>query len=150
VRNEALYRLRNRPELDPLLAEERRQRLGVIAVAILDTRQELRHLVALLDELQHLGVGLVSLSEAFDLTSPIGRAMYACRCARRGRAGVDRRADTRWLTTCPSTGEATRATSGTDLTHSANQSYVGSESSELDQEPYDFRFVGNRREAVFP
>jgi len=34
-------------------------------------------LVTLLDELQHLGVGLVSLREALDLTSPIGRAMYA-------------------------------------------------------------------------
>jgi hypothetical protein len=28
-------------------------------------------------ELQHLGIGLVSLREALDLTSPIGRAMYA-------------------------------------------------------------------------
>jgi DNA invertase Pin-like site-specific DNA recombinase len=37
----------------------------------------LRHLVTLLDELQHLGVGLVSLREALDLTSPIGRAMFA-------------------------------------------------------------------------
>jgi DNA invertase Pin-like site-specific DNA recombinase len=33
--------------------------------------------VTLLDELQHLGVGLVSLREALDLTSPIGRAMFA-------------------------------------------------------------------------
>ena len=28
------------------------------------------------DELQHLGVGLVSLREALDLASPIGRAMF--------------------------------------------------------------------------
>ena len=39
--------------------------------------RNLRHLVTLLDELQHLGIGLVSLREALDLTSPIGRAMFA-------------------------------------------------------------------------
>src|SRR5262249_48912427 len=37
----------------------------------------LRHLVVLLDELQHLEIGLISLREALDLTSPIGRAMFA-------------------------------------------------------------------------
>ena len=39
--------------------------------------RNLRHLVTLLDELQHLGIGLVSLREALDLSSPIGRAMFA-------------------------------------------------------------------------
>jgi DNA invertase Pin-like site-specific DNA recombinase len=33
-------------------------------------------LVTLLDELQHLDIGPVSLRDARDLTSPIGRAMF--------------------------------------------------------------------------
>jgi DNA invertase Pin-like site-specific DNA recombinase len=33
------------------------------------------HLVSTLQELQHLGVGFVSLTEALDLTTPAGRAM---------------------------------------------------------------------------
>ena len=67
-----------RPGLDALLAEARRRRFDLIAVAALDRLgRNLRHLVTLLDELQHLGVGLVSLREALDLTSPIGRAMFA-------------------------------------------------------------------------
>jgi DNA invertase Pin-like site-specific DNA recombinase len=67
-----------RPGLDALLVEARRRRFDLIAVAALDRLgRNLRHLVTLLDELQHLSVGLVSLREALDLTSPIGRAMYA-------------------------------------------------------------------------
>jgi DNA invertase Pin-like site-specific DNA recombinase len=67
-----------RPGLDALMAEARRRRFDLIAVAALDRLgRNLRHLVTLLDELQHLGVGLVSLREALDLTSPIGRAMFA-------------------------------------------------------------------------
>jgi DNA invertase Pin-like site-specific DNA recombinase len=55
-----------------------RRRFDLIAVAALDRLgRNLRHLVTLLDELQHLGIGLVSLREALDLTSPIGRAMFA-------------------------------------------------------------------------
>lgn len=38
--------------------------------------RNLRHLVVLLDELQHLNVDLASLREALDLPSPIGRAMF--------------------------------------------------------------------------
>ena len=67
-----------RPSLDALLADARRRKFDLIAVAALDRLgRNLRHLVTLLDELQHLGVGLVSLREALDLTSPIGRAMFA-------------------------------------------------------------------------
>lgn len=67
-----------RPGLDALLADARRRKLDLIAVAALDRLgRNLRHLVTLLDELQHLGIGLVSLREALDLSSPIGRAMFA-------------------------------------------------------------------------
>ena len=37
--------------------------------------RSLRDLVTTLEELNHLGVGLVSLTEALDLTTPTGRAM---------------------------------------------------------------------------
>lgn len=67
-----------RPGLDALMADARRRKFDLIAVAALDRLgRNLRHLVVLLDELQHIKVGLVSLREALDLTSPIGRAMYA-------------------------------------------------------------------------
>jgi DNA invertase Pin-like site-specific DNA recombinase len=67
-----------RPGLDRLMADARRRRFDLIAVAALDRLgRNLRHLVTLLDELQHLQIGLVSLREALDLTSPIGRAMFA-------------------------------------------------------------------------
>jgi DNA invertase Pin-like site-specific DNA recombinase len=67
-----------RSGLDALMADARRRKFDLIAVAALDRLgRNLRHLVTLLDELQHLGVGLVSLREALDLTSPIGRAMFA-------------------------------------------------------------------------
>lgn len=67
-----------RPGLDRLMADARRRRFDLIAVAALDRLgRNLRHLVTLLDELQHLSIGLVSLREALDLTSPIGRAMFA-------------------------------------------------------------------------
>lgn len=64
--------------LDALMAEARRRRFDVIAVTALDRLgRNLRHLVTLLDEVQHLGLSLVSLREAIDLSSPIGRAMFA-------------------------------------------------------------------------
>jgi DNA invertase Pin-like site-specific DNA recombinase len=67
-----------RPGLDALLADARRRKFDLVAVAALDRLgRNLRHLVTLLDEFQHLGIALVSLREALDLTSPIGRAMFA-------------------------------------------------------------------------
>ncbi len=57
-----------RPGLDALLVDGRRRRLDIVAVAALDRLgRNLRHLVTLLDELQHLGISLVSLREALDL-----------------------------------------------------------------------------------
>lgn len=67
-----------RPGLDALMADAKRRKFDLVAVTALDRLgRNLRHLVVLLDELQHLNVGLVSLREALDLTSPIGRAMFA-------------------------------------------------------------------------
>jgi putative DNA-invertase from lambdoid prophage Rac len=73
------------------MADARRRRFDLIAVAALDRLgRNLRHLVTLLDELQHLGVGLVSLREALDLTSPIGRAMF-------GLVGVLAEVERAWI-----------------------------------------------------
>ena len=80
-----------RPGLDALLADARRRKFDLIAVAALDRLgRNLRHLVTLLDECQHLGVGLVSLREALDLTSPLGRAMF-------GLVGVLAEVERAWI-----------------------------------------------------
>lgn len=66
-----------RPALDQLLADARRRKLDVICVWALDRwGRSLSHLVGTLDELQHLGVGFVSLREGLDLTSAAGRLQF--------------------------------------------------------------------------
>jgi DNA invertase Pin-like site-specific DNA recombinase len=80
-----------RPGLDALMADARRRKFDLVAVAALDRLgRTLRHLVTLLDEFQHLGIGLVSLREALDLTSPIGRAMF-------GLVGVLAEVERAWI-----------------------------------------------------
>lgn len=66
-------RLRERlPEL------ARRREIDVVLVWRLDRwGRSVADLPATLQELDHLGVGLVSLTEALDLTTPTGRAMAA-------------------------------------------------------------------------
>ena len=65
------------PALDRLLADARRRRFDVIACWRLDRLgRNLRHLVTLGDELQALGVGLVSLGESIDTTTPSGRLLF--------------------------------------------------------------------------
>jgi DNA invertase Pin-like site-specific DNA recombinase len=63
-----------RPALDRLVSDARRRRFDVIACWRLD--RNLRHLVTLGDELQALGVGLVSLGESIDTTTPSGRLLF--------------------------------------------------------------------------
>jgi len=59
-----------------LLASARRREIDVVLVWRLDRRgRSVADLVSTLQELQHLGVGFVSLTEALDLTTPAGRAM---------------------------------------------------------------------------
>ncbi len=59
-----------------LLAAARRREIDVALVWRLDRwGRSVADLVATLQELQHLGVGFVSLTEALDLTTPAGRAM---------------------------------------------------------------------------
>jgi putative DNA-invertase from lambdoid prophage Rac len=61
-----------------LLQAARRREIDVVLVWRLDRwGRSVTDLLATLQELEHLGVGFVSLSEALDLTTPAGRAMAA-------------------------------------------------------------------------
>jgi len=66
-----------RPALDRLLDAARRGQVDLVAVWKLDRLgRSLQHLLQVLDELQHLGVGFVSLRDAgIDTTSATGRLM---------------------------------------------------------------------------
>ena len=67
---------RQRPGREAWLKAARRRELDVIVVWRLDRwGRSLPDLVVSLRELTELGVGFVSLTEALDLTTPMGRAM---------------------------------------------------------------------------
>jgi DNA invertase Pin-like site-specific DNA recombinase len=66
-----------RPALDALMAAVRGRKLDVVAVAAFDRfARSTRHLVTALDEMQHVGVQFISLREAIDTGSPLGRAVF--------------------------------------------------------------------------
>ena len=61
-----------------LMKAARRREIDAIVVWRLDRwGRSLKDLIETLDELNGLGVGFISLTEALDLTTPIGRAMAA-------------------------------------------------------------------------
>jgi putative DNA-invertase from lambdoid prophage Rac len=61
---------------EKLLDAARRQEIDIVLVWRLDRwGRSVTDLLATLQELEHLGVGFVSLTEALDLTTPAGRAM---------------------------------------------------------------------------
>jgi DNA invertase Pin-like site-specific DNA recombinase len=63
-----------RPALDRLVADATRRRFDVLVCWRLDRLgRNLRHLILLLDELNALGIGFVTLGEGIDTTSPTGR-----------------------------------------------------------------------------
>jgi DNA invertase Pin-like site-specific DNA recombinase len=63
---------------EKLLEAARRREIDVVLVWRLDRwGRSVTDLLATLQELDHLGVGFVSLTEALDLTTPTGRAMAA-------------------------------------------------------------------------
>jgi DNA invertase Pin-like site-specific DNA recombinase len=65
-----------RPGLDRLLADVRSGKISKICVWRLDRLgRTAKGLLTLLDELQALNVGFVSLREGFDITTPAGRLM---------------------------------------------------------------------------
>jgi len=63
---------------EKLLDAARRREIDVVLVWRLDRwGRSVADLLATLQELDHLGVGFISLTEALDLTTPAGRAMAA-------------------------------------------------------------------------
>jgi len=63
---------------EKLLEAARRREIDVVLVWRLDRwGRSVADLLATFQELEHLGVGFVSLTEALDLTTPAGRAMAA-------------------------------------------------------------------------
>ena len=61
---------------EKLLDAARRRQIDIVVVCRLDRwGRSVTDLLATLQELEHLGVGFVSLTEALDLTAPSGRAM---------------------------------------------------------------------------
>ena len=65
-----------RPKREELLAAARRRELDAILVWRLDRwGRSLPDLVVTLKELAELSMGFVSLTEAFDMTTPTGRAL---------------------------------------------------------------------------
>ena len=63
---------------EQLIAAARRREIDVVLVWRLDRwGRSVADLLATLQELEHLAVGFVSLTEALDLTTPAGRAMAA-------------------------------------------------------------------------
>ena len=67
-----------RQRREELMLAVRRREIDVVLVWRLDRwGRSVTDLLATLQELEHLGVGFVSLTEALDLTTPAGRAMAA-------------------------------------------------------------------------
>jgi putative DNA-invertase from lambdoid prophage Rac len=65
-----------RQRREELMLAVRRREIDVVVVWRLDRwGRSVTDLLATLQELEHLGVGFVSLTEALDLTTPAGRAM---------------------------------------------------------------------------
>jgi putative DNA-invertase from lambdoid prophage Rac len=65
-----------RKSREQLMEAARRREIDVVLVWRLDRwGRSVTDLLATLQELEHLGVGFVSLTEALDLTTPAGRAM---------------------------------------------------------------------------
>jgi hypothetical protein len=75
-----------------LLEAARRREIDVVLVWRLDRwGRSVTDLLTTLQELEHLGVGFVSLTEALDLTTPAGRAMAGRMPGRMGNGWVGQR-----------------------------------------------------------
>ena len=66
-----------RPELERLMADARRRCFDAVLVARFDRfARSVRHLVMALDEFNSLGIHFVSLSEAIDTSTPMGKMVF--------------------------------------------------------------------------
>lgn len=67
----------SRPALNELMEDARKGRFKVILVFRFDRfARSTRHLLAALDEFQHLGIDFISYQENIDTTSPLGKAIF--------------------------------------------------------------------------
>src|SRR5262245_16799071 len=67
----------SRPALDELMADARRRALDAVVVFRFDRfARSVSHLARALDEFRALGIEFVSLHEAVDTSTPMGRAMF--------------------------------------------------------------------------
>jgi DNA invertase Pin-like site-specific DNA recombinase len=65
-----------RPGLDRLMSDARRGRFDLLMVWSFDRMaRSVKHFLEVLDELNHLNIGLVSFRENIDTSGPLGRAM---------------------------------------------------------------------------
>ena len=90
-----------RPKREEILKAARRRELDAVVVWRLDRwGRSLIDLIGTLQELDGLGVGFVSLSEALDMTTPSGRALAVfaefARYSQRSRQGRYRRGSESW------------------------------------------------------
>ena len=70
-------RREGRPRLNALMAAARRREIGCVLVWTFDRfARSTRHLLAALEEFDHLGVRFVSVQDQIDTDSPMGRAMF--------------------------------------------------------------------------
>ena len=66
-----------RPQLDAMMKDVKRKRFDAVVCWKLDRLgRDIRHLINLLDELRALNVGLVTLGEGLDTTTPAGRMAF--------------------------------------------------------------------------
>lgn len=66
-----------RPGLDQLMAECRKRKVDTVLVWRFDRfARSTKHLIAALEEFQHLGIGFVSFQEGIDTASPLGKAVF--------------------------------------------------------------------------
>jgi DNA invertase Pin-like site-specific DNA recombinase len=90
-----------RPGLDRLVKDAKRRKFDVLVTWKLDRLgRKLKHLITLLEDLQALGVALISLGEGIDATTPAGKLQMHIlgaiaefergRIVERGRAGLQR------------------------------------------------------------
>jgi len=67
----------SRPQLERLMMAARRLKFSAVAVARFDRfSRSVRHLVMALDEFNALGVDFISLSEAVDTSTPMGKMVF--------------------------------------------------------------------------
>jgi DNA invertase Pin-like site-specific DNA recombinase len=66
-----------RPALDKLMKDARARKFDVVIVARFDRfARSVSHLLRALEEFNHLGIDFVSLSEAVDTATPMGRMIF--------------------------------------------------------------------------